>query len=180
VREDPGAVSGGNGGQPPLVKLTAKDFKSDQEVRWCPGCGDYAVLAAVQDVGIGYLALRPAERKPDAVIAHEERKLLDEIGPKQARARDAGRIAPRPVEAAEGTGRKADGIGSAIIDPDFGIGEGACLARLRIGVDVVGEEARQRGAQAAGRDVVHVAKLVDEGLNVRRHDAFPPRHSTLT
>jgi 2-oxoglutarate/2-oxoacid ferredoxin oxidoreductase subunit beta len=30
------------------VKLSAKDFKSDQEVRWCPGCGDYAVLAAVQ------------------------------------------------------------------------------------------------------------------------------------
>ena len=29
-------------------KLTAKDFKSDQEVRWCPGCGDYAILAAVQ------------------------------------------------------------------------------------------------------------------------------------
>ncbi|OLO25790.1 2-oxoacid:ferredoxin oxidoreductase subunit beta [Streptomyces sp. MNU77] len=28
--------------------LKAKDFKSDQEVRWCPGCGDYAVLAAVQ------------------------------------------------------------------------------------------------------------------------------------
>ncbi|MEV7299003.1 2-oxoacid:ferredoxin oxidoreductase subunit beta [Streptomyces clavifer] len=26
----------------------ARDFKSDQEVRWCPGCGDYAVLAAVQ------------------------------------------------------------------------------------------------------------------------------------
>src|SRR5437660_2179353 len=30
------------------VKLTLKDFKSDQEVRWCPGCGDYAILAAVQ------------------------------------------------------------------------------------------------------------------------------------
>ena len=28
--------------------LTAKDFKSDQEVRWCPGCGDYVILAAVQ------------------------------------------------------------------------------------------------------------------------------------
>src|SRR6195952_2413831 len=28
--------------------LKAKDFKTDQEVRWCPGCGDYAVLAAVQ------------------------------------------------------------------------------------------------------------------------------------
>ncbi|MEV5049895.1 2-oxoacid:ferredoxin oxidoreductase subunit beta [Streptomyces griseoincarnatus] len=30
------------------LTLTAKDFKSGQEVRWCPGCGDYAVLAAVQ------------------------------------------------------------------------------------------------------------------------------------
>ena len=30
------------------AKLTLKDFKSDQEVRWCPGCGDYAILAAVQ------------------------------------------------------------------------------------------------------------------------------------
>ena len=28
--------------------LTARDFKSDQEVRWCPGCGDYAILAAFQ------------------------------------------------------------------------------------------------------------------------------------
>jgi 2-oxoglutarate ferredoxin oxidoreductase subunit beta len=30
------------------LKLTAKHFKSDQEVRWCPGCGDYAILAALQ------------------------------------------------------------------------------------------------------------------------------------
>ncbi len=30
------------------IKLSAKDFKSDQEVRWCPGCGDIAVLNAVQ------------------------------------------------------------------------------------------------------------------------------------
>jgi 2-oxoglutarate/2-oxoacid ferredoxin oxidoreductase subunit beta len=29
-------------------RQTAKDFTSDQEVRWCPGCGDYAVLAAVR------------------------------------------------------------------------------------------------------------------------------------
>ncbi|WP_306324041.1 MULTISPECIES: 2-oxoacid:ferredoxin oxidoreductase subunit beta [unclassified Streptomyces] len=28
--------------------LKAKDFRTDQQVRWCPGCGDYAVLAAVQ------------------------------------------------------------------------------------------------------------------------------------
>jgi 2-oxoglutarate/2-oxoacid ferredoxin oxidoreductase subunit beta len=30
------------------VPSTRKDFASDQEVRWCPGCGDYVVLAAVQ------------------------------------------------------------------------------------------------------------------------------------
>jgi 2-oxoglutarate ferredoxin oxidoreductase subunit beta len=30
------------------VALKGKDFKTDQEVRWCPGCGDYAILAAVQ------------------------------------------------------------------------------------------------------------------------------------
>ena len=29
-------------------KLATRDFKSDQEVRWCPGCGDYAILAAFQ------------------------------------------------------------------------------------------------------------------------------------
>ena len=29
-------------------KATKKDYTSDQEVRWCPGCGDYAILAAVQ------------------------------------------------------------------------------------------------------------------------------------
>ena len=32
----------------PLAKLTVKDWESDQEVRWCPGCGDYAILKAVQ------------------------------------------------------------------------------------------------------------------------------------
>ncbi len=30
--------------------LTKKDFQSDQEVRWCPGCGDYAILSAVQTI----------------------------------------------------------------------------------------------------------------------------------
>ena len=30
------------------VTLTRKDFESDQEVRWCPGCGDYGILAALQ------------------------------------------------------------------------------------------------------------------------------------
>ena len=38
------------------VKLGRKDFQSDQEVRWCPGCGDYSILAAMQlelaDIGV--------------------------------------------------------------------------------------------------------------------------------
>ncbi|HEX7124523.1 MAG TPA: 2-oxoacid:ferredoxin oxidoreductase subunit beta [Thermodesulfobacteriota bacterium] len=35
---------------PTPAKLTKKDFQTDQEVRWCPGCGDYAILSAVQTV----------------------------------------------------------------------------------------------------------------------------------
>ncbi len=31
-----------------VFQISAKDYKSDQEVRWCPGCGDHAVLSAVQ------------------------------------------------------------------------------------------------------------------------------------
>src|ERR1700760_3321695 len=46
----------GNGHHPAALTLvptaegkqSTKDFKSDQEVRWCPGCGDYAILAAFQ------------------------------------------------------------------------------------------------------------------------------------
>jgi 2-oxoglutarate/2-oxoacid ferredoxin oxidoreductase subunit beta len=38
------------------LKTTAKDFQSDQEVRWCPGCGNYSILAQVQrilpDIGV--------------------------------------------------------------------------------------------------------------------------------
>ncbi|HUN01422.1 MAG TPA: 2-oxoacid:ferredoxin oxidoreductase subunit beta [Niabella sp.] len=39
----------------PQPTLTARDFTTDQEVRWCPGCGDYSILAQVQKVmpGIG-------------------------------------------------------------------------------------------------------------------------------
>lgn len=32
------------------IKLTAKDFATDQEVRWCPGCGDYSILKQVQTI----------------------------------------------------------------------------------------------------------------------------------
>ena len=46
-------AGGGNGqGNGPVAggrtTLTKKDFASDQEVRWCPGCGDYAILSTVQ------------------------------------------------------------------------------------------------------------------------------------
>jgi 2-oxoglutarate ferredoxin oxidoreductase subunit beta len=34
----------------PLPVLNRKDFVSDQEVRWCPGCGDYSILAQTQKV----------------------------------------------------------------------------------------------------------------------------------
>jgi 2-oxoglutarate ferredoxin oxidoreductase subunit beta len=37
----------GNGNGAP-AKLARKDFQSDQEVRWCPGCGDYGILTAIQ------------------------------------------------------------------------------------------------------------------------------------
>ena len=33
--------------------LTKQDFPSDQETRWCPGCGDYAILASVQSLHAG-------------------------------------------------------------------------------------------------------------------------------
>jgi len=36
--------------EPTTIKYAAKDFKSDQYVRWCPGCGDYAVLNSLQKV----------------------------------------------------------------------------------------------------------------------------------
>jgi len=46
-----------NGGAT-AVKLGRKDFQSDQEVRWCPGCGDYSILAAMQ-LELADLGVRP-------------------------------------------------------------------------------------------------------------------------
>ncbi len=47
---------------------TAKDWASDQEVRWCPGCGDYAVLKAVQ------------RTMPDLNVAREKTVFVSGIG----------------------------------------------------------------------------------------------------
>ncbi|MGH9027255.1 MAG: 2-oxoacid:ferredoxin oxidoreductase subunit beta [Acidimicrobiia bacterium] len=48
-----------NGGP---TKLARKDFQSDQEVRWCPGCGDYSVLTAVQ------LLMPELDVKPEEMV----------------------------------------------------------------------------------------------------------------
>jgi 2-oxoglutarate ferredoxin oxidoreductase subunit beta len=52
----------------PSLGLKAKDFKTDQEVRWCPGCGDYAILAAVQSF------------MPELNIARENTVFISGIG----------------------------------------------------------------------------------------------------
>ena len=44
-----GSSANGNAPSAPPA-LTAKDFASDQEVRWCPGCGDYAILKTIQQL----------------------------------------------------------------------------------------------------------------------------------
>jgi len=44
----------------PAVALTRKDFSSDQDVRWCPGCGDYAILAQMQKT-LPELGIRPED-----------------------------------------------------------------------------------------------------------------------
>jgi len=49
-------------------KLTRKDFVSDQDVRWCPGCGDYAILAQVQKV------------MPELGVAREQTVFISGIG----------------------------------------------------------------------------------------------------
>ncbi|MEM7224065.1 MAG: 2-oxoacid:ferredoxin oxidoreductase subunit beta [Pseudomonadota bacterium] len=47
---------------PPATTLAAKDYASDQEIRWCPGCGDYAILKAVQKT------LAKLEAKPENTV----------------------------------------------------------------------------------------------------------------
>jgi 2-oxoglutarate ferredoxin oxidoreductase subunit beta len=49
-------------------RYTKKDFESDQDVRWCPGCGDYAILSAIQKV------------MPDLGIPREEIVFISGIG----------------------------------------------------------------------------------------------------
>jgi 2-oxoglutarate ferredoxin oxidoreductase subunit beta len=48
MNENGHSGSNGGGNASPLPVMTKADFQSDQETRWCPGCGDYAILASVQ------------------------------------------------------------------------------------------------------------------------------------
>jgi len=54
--------------QSELPVLTKKDFESDQDVRWCPGCGDYAILAQTQ------------KTMPDFGVAKEKIVFISGIG----------------------------------------------------------------------------------------------------
>ncbi len=42
-------INNGNGSEA-IEKMVAKDLQTDQDVRWCPGCGDYSILKQVQTV----------------------------------------------------------------------------------------------------------------------------------
>ena len=71
---------------------TAKEFTSDQEVRWCPGCGDYAVLKAVQ----GFLPdAGPAPREHRVRLRH---RLLLALPLLPRHLRDALDPRPRAVD----------------------------------------------------------------------------------
>ena len=49
-------------------KLTKKDFVSDQDIKWCPGCGDYSILNSVQ------------KTLPDLGVAKEDFLVVSGIG----------------------------------------------------------------------------------------------------
>ena len=50
------------------LKLSKKDLESDQDVRWCPGCGDYAILATVQRTLVPLTrSTAPSPGRPDRV-----------------------------------------------------------------------------------------------------------------
>ena len=71
-------------------KLSTKDFKSDQEVRWCPGCGDYAILAAFQSF---LPELGDPAREPGLHLRH---RLLVPVAVLRGHLRHALDPRPRP------------------------------------------------------------------------------------
>ena len=121
-----------------MVKLTAKDFATDQEVRWCPGCGDYAVLKAVQrtmpDLGqhhealvgsrarghdVSHIHLRyiwPLPRNLGDLLRSYERIIVPEMNKGQLKTllRDQYLVDARPVTKVSGQPFKIAEIEAAI------------------------------------------------------------------
>ena len=58
--------NGNDNGTGVAVALGRKDWESDQEVRWCPGCGDYGILAAIQFL-MPEIGIKPEEAASEAV-----------------------------------------------------------------------------------------------------------------
>ena len=85
------------------IALTRKDFVSDQEVRWCPGCGDYSILAQTQkvmpDFGVpreNIVFISGIGCSGPAAVLHEHLRLPHDPRPRaDARDRPQGRP-PRP------------------------------------------------------------------------------------
>ena len=108
------AEGNGDGG----VKLARKDFQSDQEVRWCPGCGDYGILAAIQFM------------LPDTGIKPEELVFVSGIG---CAARLPYYMNTYGVHGIHGRA-PAVATGVALARPDFGSksSTGSTMAHLRV------------------------------------------------
>ena len=81
---------------PPSEPLKAKDFASDQDVRWCPGCGDYAILNQVRKVMATLQAVREKtvpKRIDDRLVTIKDPRILayteEELRALQREVRDA-------------------------------------------------------------------------------------------
>ena len=120
------------------------------------------VLAAVEHVGIGYLAPRPSDRDLDLIVADEIAELLAQIFPEHARPGDAGRVAAGMVQPAEGARREFLGQHLHMVDAKLGIGEQALGASARSRDLAGGQILRERVAEIGDRFVIDGAKLIDD------------------
>ena len=99
-------------------KLTKKDFSSDQDVKWCPGCGDYSILAQIHHA-----------------VAEPIEELDPSRGSGQRPDHQMGRDADSPVtlvDASTGTVQKSKRLFVLHIDSDLLQNrQGSLVKRLR-------------------------------------------------
>src|SRR6476659_11495276 len=95
------------------------------------GRADIAHLdaAILDDVRVGDLACRAADRDRDLIVAGEVLQLLDEVIPEELRPRDACRVSAGLVETSKGAGNMRAAQRARIIDPKLGISKDAFVAR---------------------------------------------------